>query len=427
MMNGRRAFLGKAGALTLLSSFSPSLLRSDALASAQSQAPIPAKRREPIGWKPHFVKQGDGRGGWITHSAEYQFLVHQEVGRHLFPYGVRQMDNGEVILAAAWDSGNTKGLKDWKLVVAFSRDGARSWTEFATIPNAPGRPAVVTYLGKGNLILQSEVGPSQYFSSDYGRTWPERRPLQPAGSGGSFDNEGDALVDVGAGGTTRLAGFGLSYPKGTKWPFDPGVGLLRWSNDGGRTWTNETAPKEWLWQEEYQGKTYQRGVSECSIIRAANGWLVAALRSDMPARYLDIVPHNDSLEGLGVSVSKDDGVTWSPLRILYEAGRHHGHLLRLPGGDLVMVLIVRADVQNGRLASYHRGLEAIISRDNGLTWDLAHKYVLDDYEYYDGVEWFNGDCGHCSTTLLDNGFILSTYANYLTRGASLILWKPAPA
>ena len=229
---------------------------------------------------------------------------------------------------------------------------------------------------------------------------------------------------VAGGESVRMAEFGSYYRRGANWPTGPSIGILRWSSDGGRTWDKEVAPKEWFREDEYHGKSLIRGVSEGSLVRAANGWLVAALRTDIPARYLD-VPNNDSLEGTGVSISKDNGVTWSPIQVLYEAGRHHPHLLRLPNGDLLMVLIVRVDVQGGRLASYRRGLEAIISHDNGLTWDLAHKYVLDDYEFYDGVEWFNGECGHCSTTLLDNGLVLSAYAKYLTKGTSLILWKPA--
>jgi hypothetical protein len=182
-------------------------------------------------------------------------------------------------------------------------------------------------------------------------------------------------------------------------------------------------PQEWRWQVEYSGTTYIRSVSEGSLVRAANGWIVAALRTDMPPRYFD-APHDDSLEGTGVSISKDDGVTWSPIHVLYDAGRHHPHLLLMLNGDIVMTLIVRDDVQNGQLVSYRRGCEAIISHDNGLTWDMTHKYILDDFEYYDGVKWYNGDTGHLYSALLDDGFILTCYGNYLTRGVSLIRWKP---
>ncbi len=422
-MKGRRTFLREASALTLLSSVFPPSLCSEAFAIIPAQAQ--AKSREPLGWKPHPIKRGDGRGGWSVHSEEYQFLVHQNLGVNLFPYGLAKMDNGEIMLAAAWTDGKGKGFDSWRPVVAFSRDAGETWAEMKAVLDVRGRPVVLTYLGKGNLVLECEPGPKQYFSSDYGRTWPEQKPVQPSLKGDSVNGEGNTLVEsAGVGGSVRMAEIGYFYPQGNKWPADPAIGILRWSSDGGRTWGNEIAPKEWRWEDKYQGKTYARGVSEGSLVRAANGWLVAALRTDMPARYLD-VPNNDSLEGTGVSISRDGGTTWSPIQVLYDAGRHHAHLLKLPNGDLLMVVIVRVDVQDGKLASYRRGLEAILSHDNGLTWDLAHKYVLDDYEFYDGVEWFNGECGHCCTTLLDKGLVLSAYAKYLTKGTSLILWKPA--
>jgi hypothetical protein len=421
-MKSRRGFLKEAGALALFSSsFSPSV---GAEASAIPPAQAQAKSREPLGWKPHPIKRGDGHGGWNVDAGEYRFLVHQNLGVNLFPYGLAQMDNGETVLAAAWNDGKGKGFDAWRPVVTFSRDAGKTWTEMQAVPEVQGRPVVMTYLGKGNLVLECEPGPKQYFSNDYGRTWPEQRSVQPSRSGDAINGEGNTLVESAAvGGGAAIAEIGYCYPKGTKWPDDPAVGILRWSRDGGRTWINEAAPKKWRWEDEYQGKRYARGVSEGSLVRAANGWLVAALRTDLPARYLD-VPNNDSLEGTAVSISQDNGVTWSPLRVLYDAGRHHPHLLRLANGDLLMVLIVRVDVRGGKLASYRRGLEAVLSHDNGLTWDLAHKYVLDDYEFYDGNEWFNGDCGHCCTVLLNNGLVLSAYAHYSTKGSSLILWKP---
>lgn len=166
------------------------------------------------------------------------------------------------------------------------------------------------------------------------------------------------------------------------------------------------------------------GVSEGSLVRAANGWLVAALRTDISAQYL-AYKNEDSLEGTAVSISKDDSRTWSPLRFLYHAGRHHAHLLRLASGALLMSLIVRDDIQDGKLTSYRRGCEALLSRDNGQTWDLAHKYVLDEFEFLDGTNWYNGETGHLSSVLLHDGRILTAYGKYVSKGANLIRWKPA--
>ena len=89
-----------------------------------------------------------------------------------------------------------------------------------------------------------------------------------------------------------------------------------------------------------------------------------------------------------------------------------------------MTLIVRDDVENGRLVSYRRGCDALVSHDHGLTWNLSRKYVLDEFEFFDGDKWFNGETGHLYSTLLSDGRILTAYGNYATKSAVLIRWKP---
>jgi hypothetical protein len=199
---------------------------------------------------------------------------------------------------------------------------------------------------------------------------------------------------------------------------------FRRSRDGGRTWADEVAPPQWKFDAEYNGKTWQRGVSEGAIARAANGDLVAALRTDMPPRYFD-GPHDDSLEGTAVSISRDDGKTWSPMQFLFDAGRHHANLQRLPGGDLVMTLVVRDDIRDGKLASHRRGCDALVSRDNGLSWGLDRRYELDvfDYSRPDGY-WVDGQCGHVGAVTLDDGSVISAYGNYRLGAAVLVKWKP---
>jgi hypothetical protein len=74
----------------------------------------------------------------------------------------------------------------------------------------------------------------------------------------------------------------------------------------------------------------------------------------MPPRYFD-GPNDDSLEGTAISISRDNGKTWSEMPILFDAGRHHANLQRLPNGDLVCTLVVRDDIQDGKLVSHRRG------------------------------------------------------------------------
>ena len=380
---------------------------------------------ELSGWKPYLMRQGDGQGGWILKPAEYQCLGQSFWGPSKDDwkaFGLVQMDNGEVVVV-----GTGKSEEDGEdTVIAFSSDRGGTWSEFESIPDITGRPMMLAYLGGGNLTF---VTGQRHFSSDYGRTWSESVEVPLASNGGVWGTEGNPLVERDAQGTvTRMAevGWNMGPPDDkVNYPEEPENAFMRWSDDGGRTWRDEIRPQEWRWQETYEGKTYTRGVSEGSLVRAANGWLVAALRTDMPARYLN-VPHEDHAEGTGVSISQDDGRTWSPVHenTLYDAGRMHANLLRMPNGDLVMTVTVRQDVRGGKLASYQRGCEAIISHDNGLTWDLESKYILEEWQFLDRDQPHIGPCGHLYSVLLDDGAILTAHNNYLSKGISLIRWRP---
>jgi hypothetical protein len=386
---------------------------------------------QALGWRPHSVKQGNGRGGWTERPADIQFL-HKRGGKYVFPFGLVAMDNAEVLLLASWHDGQSE-----KPVVAFSKDRGDTWSAFELATDGrtahagaggsgvdAGRPMMLTDLGKGRLTFQSD---KRFVSYDYGRTWNENIPVAAHQGGAAWSVEGNALVDRGADGrAARVAEIGWFYEPGKKHPIDDATAAIRWSDDGCRTWHDEVRPPQWKLTVPHNGKSHVCGVSEGSLVRAANGWLVAALRTDMPPRYFN-QPNDDSLEGTGVSISTDDGKSWSPISVLFDAGRHHAHLLRLPNGDLVMTLIVRDDIREGKLFSYRRGCEAFLSHDNGLTWDIDRRFVLDEFEFFDGEKWYNGETGHLASALLDDGSILTAYGKYLSKGVNLIRWCPTVA
>ena len=86
--------------------------------------------------------------------------------------------------------------------------------------------------------------------------------------------------------------------------------------------------------------------------------------------------------GLGVSLSRDNVYTWTKIKVLYEYGRHHPCMALMTNGDIVMTYVVRM----GCLEEEHHvvdedecpqwSVEAIVSHDNGESWDLSHRYTL---------------------------------------------------
>ena len=367
------------------------------------------------GWIEHRVLQADGRGGWVSRPAKIQAIQHPTANMTM-PFGLVRMDNGELALQCSAEG------KPTKPVIAFSRDEGDTWTDFIEIPGASSRPMLLTYHGGGTL---SFVTSRRYFSYDYGRTWTDSVAHPTTRAGRPFHLEGNAWVDRDEAGKAKaILELGWHYAPGKKHPRDDATVVFRRSIDGGRLWIDEFSPPQWKFTMQHAGKSWLRGVSEGAIVRAANGDLVAALRSDMPPSFFD-GPHDDSLEGTAISISQDDGQTWSKMNILFYAGRHHANLQRLPNNALVCTMIVRDDVDGLKRASDRRGCDALISRDNGKTWNIDRRYELDAWRYdrEDGY-WVDGKCGHIAAVALPDGQVISAYGHYLKGAAVLIKWHP---
>jgi len=385
------------------------LLSVTALAASSGQAQ----------WQPHQIKVGDGQGGQVLVPAQIQSPKFPGSDTTL-PFGLVEMDNGEVAMSVGVKTGATtfSGM-------AFSADQGATWPEWQSMPASEN---LLTYLG--GIKLSTAGITIQSFSFDYGRTWPVQVGNQLANDGLTFITEGNEAVDYDANGNqSKITSVGFHYEPGHGvWPGGDATGFVRSSTNGGVDWQNEVAPPQWKFDAEFGGTTYTRGVSEGSIVRAANGDLVAALRTDMLPEYFLPGPFNDHVEGLAISISKDDGQTWSEMNHLYSAGRHHSHLNRLPNGALVLTMINRLDIRTGLLPDTDQvGFDALVSFDNGLTWDVNRRVTL--HEITNPLSFPNTVVGHTGAAALGDGSMLAAYGQSADIGGTpvLVKWDPSTA
>lgn len=225
------------------------------------------------------------------------------------------------------------------------------------------------------------------------------------------------------------------------WPYRRG--FIRCSHDGGLTWPELIEPPGWNGASGV-------GVNEVALCRAGNGALIAACRIEHPKHYSkdhdELNTQIDHYCGLGVSLSRDNGCTWTKIEVLYEYGRHHPSMVLMPNGDVVMTYAVRL----GCLREEHRlvdedgcpqwSVEAIVSRDNGESWDLSRKYVL--------AKWSGmSQAQETDTVLLPDGSLLTAFGSgylslpvrevwrqrefnphhLLPREVCLVRWRPVVA
>jgi hypothetical protein len=150
------------------------------------------------------------------------------------------------------------------------------------------------------------------------------------------------------------------------------------------------------------------GVSEAALLRAANRYHVAACRTDIPARSKGETL--DHYEGLGISIFKDGGRTWSDVKKLYDWGRPHPSLVLMPNHDIVMAYVVRKGYVDTSDGYPQFGIEAVVSHDHGQTWDLDHCYLLHTWignRKGPNAWWASSQA--TSSVLLPKGIILTAF------------------
>jgi len=273
--------------------------------------------------------------------------------------------------------------QETKSGVSSSDDRGATWTQPRSLGDGWGID--LTYLGGGKAVLKR--GKRYWFSDDYGERWDRSVPASPCDDGKPFYEDSPFLVDLDSetGRVRRLWATGKKAGLAC---------LLRYSDDEGRSWSRCRHIPQW-------GKT-----GEIVLHRAGNGNIIAACRLNLP-QFEGKIDHHS---GLGVSVSKDNAQTWSDLSILYAWGRHMSSMVTLEDDDIVLTYVVRKGYIDTDDGYPQFGIEAVVSQDNGLTWDLDHRYLLAVWKgNRKGPKGWLASPQRTATVLLPDGSLLTAF------------------
>ena len=299
-------------------------------------------------WQPHTVLHYRG-DALVDIPASQQVIMPPQAWGHSFIY---LPDKNRLMLQTG----------DLQL---YSDDLGTTWTKMSAPPRRH-----LTYLGDGKVLARAWTTGKRLISDDCGETWRPFAPVPPVPGLKVVFSMGPDLVDKdpATGSVLRLAESVDRH--------------IRFSTDGGLTWpTSIKAP----WS------------AETVLVRAGNGDIVAATRTSNRTGYVEAHGTNmpdakkvaydkwregggfDFYCGFGVHVSKDNGLTWSPINQLYMHGRFHASPVLMPNNDLVMTYVVRMGYDDTPEGLPQYGIEAVVSHNHGQTWNLAYRYVLDKW------------------------------------------------
>lgn len=366
-----------------------------AVTREQLEQYLPASKPHPLGQREHVVLRLDGEKKPVAIRAEMQWISQTWNGENAqMPYLVYLPEKDRLLMLV--QSGQP-------IHSAFitSDDHGKTWSQRQWLSvDAAGQPNGIglglTRLSRGKLLAFPEDLKTLWSSLDYGHTW--KGSALKASSAESYAWDPLLVVRVAKGRVERVA-QGCWAPTGVPWgssdaPYSQAY--FRTSPDEGQTWSEAAKVPQWL------------GVNEVHLIIAGNGNWVAACRTDYPQRF---ARHQfDHYGGLAISISKDQGKNWSDPKRLYEWGRHHPSMVLLPNKNILMTYVVRLGYPNNAQGFPQFGVEGMLSRDNGQTWDFNHRYVLATWtgNLKDERSWF---CSvqSTSTVLLPDGTLLTAF------------------
>ena len=409
MRRAHRWYAGRVAALTVLLLLIPLVAFGQAKDSTRPDTSLPIRINNP-----------KRLGAWQLPAERIA------VGPGYKP-SVAQVPGGELIMVALYQEQHEGKLREWTGLWR-SRDGGKTWSQRERVKDLIGREQWLTCTSDGTLFLtchllaqdfNNKEGITHSYihrSTDGGKTWQRTRIAGKEFSPKTTTMCSRNVVELPDG--TLLLGVGLNGRPGR-------VAYLWTSKDQGKTWQCSKPVK----LGRYQGKEYDNEdcfFTEDFTYRTRKGKLLHWIRCGPPSPMhpmndgRPVAQGDDSMDRTMMCTSSDGGLTWSDVRDFGEYGRMYPRVLRLREGRLLLTYTQRNLV-------YPIGLRALLSHDDGETWDQEHDQIVIEGK----TPWGGQQGGGFGNTLeLKDGTLLSCYSY---RGADketyieVVRWRlPAP-
>ena len=324
-----------------------------------------------------------------------------------------RLPSDELILSADYRKYTDEGQEDVHAAFWRSSDGGLTWSQREVSPVVVGAECCLSSTSDGTLFATTcenssgncvDLGLDHgrlYRSTDGGRTWTvmcielsdaEWRGVKrerPRFAGSSRN-----VVELADG--TLLLGVCIWIST---------VAYMWRSTDKGITWERS----ESVSLPDYNGMPYDNYAgffTEDYTIAAASGKLLHWIRVGPPGPMHPMndgrpVPRgHDNIDRTMMCESTDQGLTWTNLRDFGDYGNLYPRAMRLRDGRLMVTYTQRA-------LGAVLGLRAVLSHDDGETWDFQNDQIVIDAKTPPGM-WSGGGFG--STVELDDGTLVSCYS-----------------
>ncbi|MBT4865058.1 MAG: exo-alpha-sialidase [Planctomycetaceae bacterium] len=332
---------------------------------------------------------------------------------------VARLKSGD-LLVVAFCFGPIAGVDGYAERAVFwrSKDGGRTWGPREERLDIQGREFGLTALSDGTLLMtchwlsRDVFNPSKHThskvfrSTDEGKTWSEIR-IGPDG----FPNQAQTSADWMAfeipdknrpGKFLTCLGVSMQHGKQDA----PKVVRIWQSRDSGKTWDKSLRPDTAGWID------VDGFFSQTVTFTTPSGRLLHPVRVDRtgPHWHIPGTPKllakesGDQGDRMMLWESGDGGKSWSKHRkhgTFGTYGEMYPRLLTLNDGRTLLTFTVRSNPTDG----HDLGLRAILSGDEGRTWDFSHdRLVISD------VNQGASGGGFGNTIQLPDGTLVSVYS-----------------